>query len=174
MKTPKVKVYTVYVSPTFPSYHPKAGQLTLFAAAILNALENRDSVNVLHDNKTIVCDAKKITSIRKDYDKWKQREIEINEGRAVLSVRQWHGSRFVKGQTYTEIALLEKIGVQKLQFPYAQIPTLYIDNKAIDILDFTLEKNDGLDVEDFSDWFTLGDYDLSKPLAILHFTDFRY
>jgi hypothetical protein len=32
--------------------------------------------------------------------------------------------------------------------------------------------NDGLSFADFKAWFQ--DYDLSKPMAIIHFTDFRY
>ena len=32
--------------------------------------------------------------------------------------------------------------------------------------------NDGLSFEDWEDWFR--GYDLSKPLAIIHFTKFRY
>ncbi len=36
----------------------------------------------------------------------------------------------------------------------------------------TLARNDGLSLEDWEAWFK--DYDLSKPMAIIHFTPFRY
>jgi len=36
----------------------------------------------------------------------------------------------------------------------------------------TLAKNDGLSLQDFKDWFK--GYDFSKPMAIIHFTRFRY
>ena len=33
---------------------------------------------------------------------------------------------------------------------------------------------DGLSLQDWEDWFTTGDYDLSEPMVIIHFTSFRY
>ena len=38
--------------------------------------------------------------------------------------------------------------------------------------DEKLAKNDGLSLEDFKEWFN--GYDLSNPMAIIHFTPFRY
>lgn len=38
--------------------------------------------------------------------------------------------------------------------------------------DETLAKNDGLSLEDFKAWFKGAD--LSEPMAIIHFTPFRY
>ena len=35
-----------------------------------------------------------------------------------------------------------------------------------------LAKNDGLSLEEFKEWFK--GYDLSQPMAIIHFTRFRY
>jgi hypothetical protein len=35
-----------------------------------------------------------------------------------------------------------------------------------------LSKNDGLSLPDFKAWFK--NYDLSEPMAIIHFTKFRY
>ena len=35
-----------------------------------------------------------------------------------------------------------------------------------------LANNDGLDFDDFVDWFK--QYDLTKPMAVIHFTNFRY
>ena len=35
-----------------------------------------------------------------------------------------------------------------------------------------LAKNDGLSLDDFKAWFK--SYDLSQPMAIIHFTSFRY
>jgi hypothetical protein len=48
-----------------------------------------------------------------------------------------------------------------------------IDNRIIGgfKLDY-LAKNDGLSLDDFKEWFK--GYDLSKPLALIHFTKFRY
>ena len=175
MKTTKLKTYVVYVSPTFPAYHPRKGEPTLFAASIINALENRDSVNVLHHGETFVCKHKKIHTIRKNYEEWKRKETEINEGRAVLSIRQWNGTRYQKGATWTEIARLEKIGVQRLDLIDGIIHKPIID-ETIDNHEnsWLMAGNDGLHYCSFCDWFSRFEYDLDKPLAIIHFTDFRY
>ncbi|MEI7675907.1 MAG: hypothetical protein WCJ03_03930 [Bacteroidales bacterium] len=173
MKTTKLKTYVVYVSEKFPAYHPKAGDLTLFAHAITNALNNQQSVNVVHNGESLVCDKKKIHTIRKNYEEWKRKETEINEGRAVLSIRQWNGTRYQKGATWTEIARLEKIGVQKIEFEHAEFDLPLIDGtKQLD--PFEINLNDGLVIDDFLDWFILGAYNLTEPMAIIHFTDFRY
>jgi len=36
----------------------------------------------------------------------------------------------------------------------------------------SIARNDGLSFDDFEEWFK--DYDLSKPMAIIHYSDFRY
>ena len=180
MKTNAVKTYVVYVSEKFPAYHPKAGELTLFATAIGNALENRAYVSIHHNGESLVCDKKKIHTIRKNYAEWKRKETEINEGRAVLSIRQWNGSRYVKGATYTEIARLDKIVVQKINFSDTiefvdeTVYRPFIDNLQRTSSSFLIAANDGLNYTDFRDWFKGSDYKLNEPLAIIHFTDFRY
>ena len=170
MKTNAVKTYVVYVSEKFPAYHPKAGDLTLFAHAITNALNNQQSVNVIHNGESLVCDKKKIHTIRKNYEEWKRKETEINEGRAVLSIRQWNGTRYVKGATWTEIARLEKIGVQRLDFLNGAFSSPAIKYSIHVLEDIAL--NDGLSLGKFYHWFK--PYNLNEPLAIIHFTDFRY
>jgi hypothetical protein len=174
MKTNAVKTYVVYVSEKFPAYHPKAGDLTLFAHAITNALNNQQSVNVIHNGESLVCDKKKIHTIRKNYEEWKRKETEINEGHAVLSIRQWNGTRYVRGATWTEIARLEKIGVQKAEFTDNDLDTCVIDGNDVDCLFANIHGNDGLSYLDFYYWFKGSDYNLNEPLAIIHFTDFRY
>lgn len=54
-------------------------------------------------------------------------------------------------------------------------PNFYIGSFECDILEITnedLAHNDGLSTDDFKEWFR--GYDLSQPLAIIHFTKFRY
>ena len=48
----------------------------------------------------------------------------------------------------------------------------FINDKVNDVLSETLAKNDGLSDDDFREWFKKIDF--SKPMAIIHFTDFRY
>ncbi|MBQ9637447.1 MAG: hypothetical protein IJV36_06090 [Prevotella sp.] len=61
------------------------------------------------------------------------------------------------------------IGIERLTFdkggflPDANYKPVGIGN---------LANNDGLSLEDWREWFK--GYDLSKPLAIIHFTSFRY
>ena len=39
---------------------------------------------------------------------------------------------------------------------------------------FMLAENDGLTFADWKAWFSNPKYDLSEPMAIIHFTKFRY
>ena len=81
-----------------------------------------------------------------------------------------------------EIARLTKedgIGLQKLELKLASYLPFYIEVDRIDedrrkdaIHVGLLAHNDGLSLNDWQDWFR--NYDLSKPLAIIHFTNFRY
>ena len=101
----------------------------------------------------------KLHTIRANYSLWEQRIAEIQAGKGVLSIRQWVGEPYKSKQV--EIAQLtanEGVGIQKLIF------------KSMDRYMFA--KNDGLSFKDWKAWFR--NYDLSNPLAIIHFTNFRY
>ena len=94
----------------------------------------------------------------------------------MLSIRQWTGKPYRSKQV--EIARLTAdngIGIQKLSFHNDKdgVPSLKffdIDGKYIDRE--ILANNDGLAEEYWQEWFR--DYDLSKPMAVIHFTKFRY
>ena len=60
-------------------------------------------------------------------------------------------------------------GTQKVEFKADEFGPL-VDWKNQFVSD--LAKNDGLSLTYFTDWFK--GYDLSKPMAIIHFTKFRY
>jgi hypothetical protein len=50
---------------------------------------------------------------------------------------------------------------------------MFVDIANILINNFTrLAKNDGLSLKNFKEWFKK--YDISEPMAIIHFTKFRY
>ena len=103
----------------------------------------------------------KIHTIRSNYELWKWRMDQINKGLAVLSVRAWSGKPYRSKQI--EIISLNKshgIGIQKITLTESRI------NEKI------LAKNDGLTLADFKAWFA--GYDKSEPMAIIHFTSFRY
>jgi hypothetical protein len=165
MKEPSV--YCLTLSQTFPTTHPRAGQPTFFFDKLNAAISgNLDYWNKLH-------------TIRANYDFWAKRFQKIKAGEAVLSIREWVGTPYGKGSTQRELARLTRkdgIGIQKLEFELAdksfgKYHPRINDGKGVSSIE-ELAKNDGLSLEDWKAWFK--DYDLSKPMAIIHFTKFRY
>lgn len=144
----------------FPSTHPRAGKPTFFRDKLHAALtDNADYWNKPH-------------TIRANYEFWRKRFEKIYAGEAVLSIREWVGKPYGKGSTQREIVRLTRkdgIGIQKLIFDKSRLlPN--VDYKPVGV--GRLAFNDGLSLEDWASWFK--DYDLSKPMAIIHFTNFRY
>lgn len=150
-----MKTYVITLSKAFPATHPLKGEPTGFREAFRK--------NKLH-------------TIRANYPLWKKRIAEVQRGEAVLSVRQWSGRPYMSKQT--TIATLtadDGVGIQQLRFhPDADGCILWqrfdIDGHYNNIIN--VANNDGLKYLDWRRWFK--DYDLSKPLAIIHFTKFRY
>ena len=158
-----MKTFVLTVSEFFPKTHSKAGQPTGFPLAIKHY--------------------EKLHTIRGNYDLWAKRFEKIDKGEAELSVRVWMGVPYKSKQKeiFRYNSSLE-IGVEKLTFEEMIMTTeevittkskegihLWKPNIS-DCLE--LAQNDGLSLEDFQEWFSI--YDLSKQMAIIHFTDFRY
>lgn len=160
-----MKTYVITLSQVFPTTHPKAGIPTGFQHKLQAAL------NGWKDHAFI-----KRHTIRANYPLWAKRFEQIERGEACLSIRQWSGNPYASKQI--EIARLTKedgIGLQKLElWPCYGIigATAVIDGVNKFISKTTLADNDGLTHDDWLDWFK--SYDLSKPMAIIHFTNFRY
>lgn len=145
-----MKTYVIILSEKFPTTHPRKGQETEFGRSFLNG--------------------KKIHTIRGNFSLWEKRIAQIQNGEAVLSVRQWTGKPYQSKQV--EIARLtaeDGVGIQELKLTDLSRPTT-INGHRIELP--LLAKNDGLGFNDWFYWFEK--YDLSKPLAIIHFTKFRY
>ena len=142
-----MKVYVLTVSEFFPKTHPKAGLPTGFI----------NSISVFS----------KIHTIRANYELWLKRAEKINKGEAVLSVRCWTGKPYKSKQR--EVFAFEKIGVEKLELDGLG---WFIDGTDSDYKTSDFATNDGLSKEDFSAWFK--GYDFSNPMAIIHFSNFRY
>lgn len=145
-----MKTYVITLSEKFPTTHPRKGQETEFGRSFLNG--------------------KKIHTIRGNFSLWEKRIAQIQKGEAVLSVRQWTGKPYQSKQV--EIARLtaeDGVGIQELKLTDLSRPTT-INGQRIELP--LLAQNDGLSFNDWFNWF-IG-YDLSKPLAIIHFTKFRY
>ena len=162
-----MKTYVITLSRHFLANHKRAGEETHFKEKFLLGQGLTD-----YDTPSLA----KIHTIRANYPLWEKRIKEIQEGHAVLSVRQWSGKPYRSKQV--EIARLTAdngIGIQKLSFDKDKdgVPSfkfLNINGKYIDRE--TLANNDGLSLNDWVDWFW--GYDLSEPMAIIHFTKFRY
>lgn len=143
--------YYLMIAQTFPKTHIRKGQPTGFPLAIKH-----------YD---------KIHTIRGNYNLWAKRFEKIDAGKAILSVRIWDGVPYHSNQI--EIFKYDKthnVGIQKILFD-DYLYSCQIDDKRFGDM-WWLSKNDGLSSEDFEDWFK--GYDFSKPMAIIHFTDFRY
>ena len=160
-----MKTYVITLSQTFPATHPRAGEPTGFSHKVTAAC------NKWGDHQL------KLHTIRANYPFWKKRFDEIERGEACLSIRQWSGKPYRSKQI--EIARLTKedgIGIQKLEF--LEFDPAFKDGIWISGKTFSqshkecLAENDGMSYKDWQDWFR--NYDLSKPLAIIHFTKFRY
>jgi hypothetical protein len=99
---------------------------------------------------------------------------EVQEGRAVIELFYWSGKPYNSPQVV--FATLDKdsgCGVQRLGFSNNRIDCLSTDKPhPVGLSVENLAKNDGLSLEDFKEWFK--GYDLSEPMAIIHFTNFRY
>lgn len=146
-----MKTYVLTVSKEFPKTHKRSGESTNFVQEITNLFTPKNT---------------KVHTIRANYELWHKRAEKINSGEAILSIRYWIGKPYQTKQV--EICRLERIGIQKLEHPdyFLYAP---IDGKKIDWE--YVAKNDGLSFEDFCEWFKNAG---SEPMAIIHFTDFRY
>jgi len=152
-----MKTYVLTISEFFPKTHNKSTLPTGFIKSISNK-------------------SKKHT-IRGNYELWKKRFEKINDGKAVLSVRYWSGKPYKSKQIESFVfGKDDGIGIERLilnpncvvegDMPYIESTGYHSSIKE------KLAKNDGLSFEDFTKWFEK--YDLSKAMAIIHFTDFRY
>jgi hypothetical protein len=149
-----MKTYVLTVSKNFPMTHPRRGESTGFVEAIMDLRQYKE--------------ATKIHTIRANYPLWEKRVKEINDGKARLSIRYWTGKPYNSKQE--EILCLTRVGVQKLRW-LTSCTAQIRDNYHV-VTDVQLASNDGLSIQDFKDWFR--GYDLSRPMAIIHFTIFRY
>ena len=161
-----MKTYVLMLSQVFPADHPKAGRHTGFQIRLQAALNGWSDLTFA-----------KFHTIRANYPLWAKRFEQIERGEACLSIRQWSGKPYASKQV--EIARLTKedgIGLQKFEVSanYAGINNwqhFKIDDRGYMSIN-DIPNKDGLTREDWIDWFK--NYDLSKPMAIIQFTKFRY
>lgn len=160
-----MKTYVLTVSRTFPTTHKRKGEETFFIDKIDGNIRKNGEIWT------------KIHTIRSNYELWAKRIKEVQDGKAILSLRYWLAKPYNSKQIEFLVLTGENsVGVQKLEF----LPKVFETNPVInewygDKETYSFEilaKNDGLLIEDFKEWFKKADF--SKPMAIIHFTDFRY
>ena len=152
-----MKTYVLTISNTFPKTHKKSGLET-------NFIQKINGLTKLH-------------TIRGNYKLWKKRFEKIEAGEACLSVRYWSGKPYSSKQVEAfNLKNVDGITVEKLEFfedkdgvPALKYPLI---NNKVQLILYTLADNDGLSLSDFKEWFK--NYDLSQPMAIIHFTHFKY
>ena len=167
-----MKTYVITLSKVFPKAHSRAGQETGFRSKFLKAIniEDVNSEDMFFFNKNNVY---KLHTIRRNYELWAKRFREISEGRAILSVRQWTGKPYQSKQTIiAELGKNEGIGIERLDFPLHRLTSPAINFNPYLSTDWEMAHNDGLDYDDWLNWFK--GYDLTKTMVIIHFTKFRY
>ena len=162
-----MKTYVIMILQTFPAKHPRKGEPTNFDTQLLNAVWSAHNMSIGFQQVGM-----KLHTIRTNYALWSKRFEQIEAGKACLSIRYWTGKPYHSKQT--EICKLTKedgIGLQMLEF-YNGCLQQPILSSGMTIRANSLAQNDGLSFESWQDWFR--NCDLSKPLAIIHFTKFRY
>lgn len=161
-----MKTYVITLSRSFLTKHSKAGEPTNF----------RDAFNagqVFNRGSECLYLRPKLHTIRANYPLWEKRIKEVQEGKAFLSVRQWTGKPYRSKQIeITRLTTEDGVGIQKLCFPNRLTAWIDYPERRLSVDFKYLAKNDGLSLADWCDWFR--GYDLSKPMAIIHFTKFRY
>lgn len=157
-----MKTYVITLSKTFSVKHPRVGAPTNF--------------------RPLYEKGAKIHTIRANYDLWENRFEYIASGDAKLSLRQWSEKPYSsKQELVKDLYCNDGIGLQKLIFVNGDIskprivlpPNLFQPEE--ELLPVRLDQlalNDGLTLKDWLDWFK--EYDLTKPMAIIHFTKNRY
>ncbi len=179
-----MKTYVLTLSKTFPKWHPRAGEPTYFK-------EKFEQAQAITKAGKFPCGLPypdfidpKYHTLRGNYERWWKIFEQIAQGKACLVLKQWIGVPYrSKQETIAVLTKDDGIGIQKLKFASDRdghqcwwnfsIDGRYChyDTKA-DYVPNELAENDGLSYKDWQDWFR--NYDLSKPLAIIHFTKFRY
>lgn len=146
-----MKKYVIMVAKQFPAYHPRKGEPTNFRQQIIEGT--------------------KIHTIRANYPLWQKRFEKINSGEACIVLREWEGRpRQSKQVDIMTLTKEDGIGLEKALLFRSVIVVLSATIE--DSINVSLAHNDGLMDYDFTDWFE--PYNLNEPMALIHFTKFRY
>jgi hypothetical protein len=164
----------VVLGKKFPPKHLKAGLETYFSLRVKCGQILNDGINAgcwfPYCGMCKLCyERGKIHTCQSNYEYWAKKINRLKEVGGMLSVRQWGKVPFrLKQEVIVDISA-EYVGIQRAMFT-EDMKGVYIDDNFV--LTEELADNDGLSLEDFLAWFK--DHDPSRPLAVIHFTKFRY
>lgn len=157
------------LSERFPATHPLHGEPTDFKHKFIRAIACR----------RMSSEDLKLHTIRANPWLWVRRFEQINAGKACLSVRMWSGKPYASKQVELwRLTKADGIGMQVLYLPSGQDGSFCyvlngihsLETKAVD--PEMVANHDGLSLKDWQSWFQGNN--TSEPLAIIHFTNFRY
>jgi hypothetical protein len=167
------------LSSQFMKDHTRAGEPTHFKEQIEIGLGKYEQMAYFPEpGKTVNVNTAKLHTLRAKYKEWEAKIARVNRGEAVLRVVTWAGAPY--RTPWVDVCILTKddgVGVQKVQFDARNIGVYPVivtreDGSTVQIDPPYIAKNDGLSLVDMVAWFK--EYDLTEPLAIIHFTKFRY
>lgn len=168
------KIVVLVLSQAFLMGHSKAGKPNYFVQQLSNALHGCSEHKVqLPDGDSIIVRGKKLHTIRQNYEYWKEKTEKINAGEMELSIRVWSGNPYKSLQV--EVARLSHVNIQLVEMSYSTEdaqPIVYIDNVLKPNIAEEMARNDGLQLEDWIEWFFKKTNTFRG--VILHFTDFKY
>lgn len=144
-----MKTYVLTIAKTFPGTHPRKGEPTDFFSKIESGA--------------------KIHTIRSNYDLWKKRIDVVTYREGLLSLREWTGKPYRSPQR--ELKRINEVGIQKIERKSDGF--WHIDDIGTALSTRWIARNDGLSLPDFIQWFNLQP-EGTGPLALIHFTNFRY
>lgn len=154
-----MKTYILLIAKNFPKKHQCSGDETKFVQSILNGIEGTGIERKIH-------------TMRQNYDLWEKRFEKINIGEAQLSLRRWAGKPYnSKQETILNLTKENGIGLEKLNWTELG---WFVNDINADISVDEFAKNDGLSKGDWYNWLGNAIFTNMDPLAIIHFTPFRY
>ena len=174
----KMKTYILMLSESMLLTHPRSGEPTNFRQSFANArmcAKCQETMKGMCMGECVTGYRKRHT-IRGNYEYWYKVFEEIEAGDACLSVRQWIGKPYRSKQV--ELARLtckDGIGLQKMEFKKvdnSMLPYVYTGESAVPVNESVMAENDGLDIQDWRDWFR--GVEEGEAMPIIHFTKFRY
>lgn len=169
-----MKTYFIMLSQRFLSGHPREGEPTGFRMKFNMCQEAVRGLVVTTGSRHKF--AYKYHTIRSGYTRWEKCLRDVQQGKAVLSVREWAERPFnSRHNIIKDLAGDNGVGIQKLiGFEGDHALVMNDAGQVVPVDLVTLARNDGLSLEDFRAWFRDAQPTAADPFAIIHFTPFRY